>query len=67
MISIYSLSQLGEVQGNGASAKEGIGHRPKRALGIGHWASGIGHYQLLITNSRSYLIFLRKAIMEFPP
>ena len=32
----YSLSQLGEVQGNGASA----------ALGIGR----IGHYQLLITN-----------------
>ncbi|MGB7708891.1 MAG: hypothetical protein WBL95_04970 [Microcoleus sp.] len=33
---LYSLSQLGEVQGNGAS-------------GIGHRASGIGHYQLLIT------------------
>ncbi|MDQ2096055.1 MAG: hypothetical protein QQW96_00175 [Tychonema bourrellyi B0820] len=35
-MTIYSLSQLGEVQGNGAS-------------GIGHRASGIGHYQLLIT------------------
>ncbi|WP_180274697.1 hypothetical protein [Tychonema bourrellyi] len=33
----YSLSQLGEVQGNGAS-------------GIGHRASGIGHRALPITN-----------------
>ncbi|MEZ2239110.1 hypothetical protein [Microcoleus sp.] len=35
-LSIYSLSQLGEVLGNGAS-------------GIGHRASGITNYQLLIT------------------